>query len=76
MWYVILFVVGLVGGIITMSVFAAATIDRLRWKNKHLNTKLESKKRQAAREALEYQIWEKQSQYPAEEEEIQKYAAA
>lgn len=76
MWYVILFVAGLVGGIITMSVFAAATIDRLRWENKYLNTKLESKKRQTAREALEYQVWEKQSPYPAEEEEVQKYAAA
>jgi len=76
MFYVILFVIGLIGGIITMSIFAAATIDRLRWENKQLNAKLMSKKRQAEKEALEYQVWKKQPQYEVEHEKTERYVAA
>jgi len=40
MWYIVLFVTGLSAGVILISIFASATIDRLRWENKYLRSQL------------------------------------
>ncbi len=76
MWYVSLFILGLIGGIVIMSVFAAATIDRLRWENKYLNTKLESKKSQVKQRVPEYQFLDRYDHPQVESEQERSYIAA
>ena len=58
MWYIILFLAGLSAGIIFISVFAAATIEQLRWENKHLKSRLGEREGSVPADAVEADIYD------------------